>query len=88
MDDENRSLEFYQCLSDTLLEILNAQLLTPKEFSNHFIELITTKIYRFSEKPNDYGTKYISKNKNFIKLFKFIVFSIQNIRLYFSFGQI
>ena len=64
LDDINRSLEFYETLNESLLEILSTQLLTPKEFIYHFIDLINDKIYYLCEKPSDFG-----KNINEEKLF-------------------
>ena len=55
LDDLSRSLEFYETLNSSLLEILSSQLLTPKEFIYHFIDLINDKIYYLCEKPSDYG---------------------------------
>jgi hypothetical protein len=59
LDDINRSLEFYETLNASLLEVLSTQLLTPKEFIYHFIDLINDKIYYLCEKPSDFGLNFI-----------------------------
>ncbi len=51
-DDLNRSQDFYQSLSHSLLTILAERLLA--DFSFHFTELITNKVYLYCDKPTDY----------------------------------
>lgn len=54
VEDLNRSEEFYQALNTVLLQILSQKLLSNKEFSLNFVELITQKIYLYCDKPTDY----------------------------------
>lgn len=46
-------------MNDTLLQILSQQLLTSKEFTAHFVDLITKKIYLYCDKQVDYETNII-----------------------------
>ena len=55
LEDLNRSQEFYLSLSETLLKVVSLQLITSKEFTFHFVELITDKIYHYCDKQTDYG---------------------------------
>ncbi|CAF1034388.1 unnamed protein product, partial [Brachionus calyciflorus] len=73
LDETNRSSEFYQTISSTLCDILSSQLITPKDFSNYFLDLIAYKIFLYSEKPNDYENTEIFKNWAEI-MFKMIEF--------------
>ena len=54
-EDLNRTQEFYTTLNESLIKILTQQLITSKEFSFHFVDLITKKIYLYCDKPTDYG---------------------------------
>ncbi len=51
----HRSHEFYETYKSILIDILTNQLLTAKEFTNHFVELINNKIYNICDSPTDYG---------------------------------
>ena len=51
----HRSHEFYETYKSILIDILTNQLLTAKEFTNHFVELINSKIYNICDSPTDYG---------------------------------
>ncbi len=53
-DDLNRSQDFYQSLSQTLIKVLTEGLLSSADFSFHFSELITNKVYLYCDKPTDY----------------------------------
>lgn len=53
-EDLNRTQEFYTTLNESLIKILTQQLITSKEFSFHFVDLITKKIYLYCDKPTDY----------------------------------
>ena len=70
--DVNRAIEFHQTLNKALIEILSEQLLAPKEFSNHFIQLITNKINLYCDKPIDYGSAKIKYS--FSLIFYFSIF--------------
>lgn len=70
LDDTNRSTEYYETLNECLLAMLSDNLLSSKEFTNHFVNLITNKIYSFCDKTSDYGISL-----NFFLIFSFIGFS-------------
>jgi hypothetical protein len=51
----HRSHEFYETFKSILIDILKNQLLTAKEFTNHFVDMINNKIYNLCDSPTDYG---------------------------------
>ncbi len=55
MEDLNRTQEFYLTLNECLLNILSSQLISSKEFSFHFVDLVLNKICLYCDKPTDYG---------------------------------
>jgi hypothetical protein len=54
-DDSMKSLEFYEVMGEVILKLVASQILTAKEFTNHFMEHLVEKIRYFSVKSGDYG---------------------------------